>query len=86
MAKGPEIVCGDVPSVAVTWQVLLNVPREANLLSKCFEESKTAFGAFQKASPKLGNPAFSDVVCTIVEDRVDSGEQHRPKSKRRRKL
>lgn len=86
MAKGPEIVCGDVPPFAVTWQVLLNVPRDSNLLSRCFEESKTAFGAFQKASPKLGNPAFSDVVCTIVEDRVDTVEQSKPKTKRRRKI
>lgn len=86
MAKGSDIVCGDVPFKPVTWQVELKQKRDLNLLSRCFEDSKTAFGAFQLASSKLGNPAFSDVVCNIVEERDKPAEPIKSKSKRRRKI
>lgn len=83
MSKEPPKVCGDTPSVDVTWQVVLNVQREPPMLSRSFEVSRTAFGAFQKASPKLGNPSFSDVICTIVEERQEVALE--PKRKRKSK-
>lgn len=85
MSKEPPKVCGDTPSVDVTWQVVLNVQREPPLLSRSFEVARTAFSAFQKASPKLGNPSFSDVVCTIVEERQDPALEQKPKRNRKTK-
>ncbi|MFA5052823.1 MAG: hypothetical protein WC565_02095 [Parcubacteria group bacterium] len=86
MSKEPPKVCGDTPSVDVTWKVLLNVRREPPLLSVSYEVARTAFSAFQKASPKLGNPSFSGVVCTIVEERQVSALEPKRKLKRKRKL
>ena len=85
MSKEPPKVCGDTPSVDVTWQVVLNVQREPPLFSRSFEVARTAFGAFQKASPKLGNPSFSDVVCTIVEEQQVPALEPKRKLKRKRK-
>lgn len=86
MAKqnGPEIVCGEVPSHDVTWKISLNDP-SANPLSVCFEDARTAFSAYQKASPRLGNPAFSSVVCVIVDEDPELSTQALPKKKRKKK-
>jgi hypothetical protein len=85
MSKDPPKVCGDTPSVDVMWQVVLNVQREPPMLSRSFEVARTAFSAFQKASPKLGNPSFSDVVCTIVEEQQVPALEPKRKLKRKRK-
>lgn len=85
MSKDPPKVCGDTPSVDVMWQVVLNVQREPPMLSRSFEVARTAFSAFQKASPKLGNPSFSDVVCTIVEEQQVPALESKRKLKRKRK-
>lgn len=86
MAKptGPEIVCGEVPLHDVTWKISLVDP-SANPVSVCFEDARTAFSAYQQASPKLGNPAFSDVVCVIVDEDPELSTQAVPKKKKRKK-
>lgn len=83
MTKEPPKVCGEVPSHEVMWQVELSSPEKHPMLSRTFEMSKTAFGAFTKASPKLGNPSFSDVVCTIVQEESPAPALEQPKRKKR---
>jgi hypothetical protein len=81
MIKKPVKECGEVPSSDVTWQVVLKVPEKHPTLTHCLVEAQTAFSAFQKANPKLGNLTFSDVVCTVVERR----QEHALEPKRKRK-
>jgi len=85
--KPPSIVCGEVPPHDVIWQVSLNDPERHPQLTRALEWSKTAFGAFQKASSKLGNPSFSDVTCTIVrdEDSALEGKSKKPRTRRTKK-
>ncbi|MFA5054490.1 MAG: hypothetical protein WC565_10545 [Parcubacteria group bacterium] len=82
-SKEPPKVCGEVPSHDVTWQVVLKDPEKHPMLTRSFEEARTAFSAFTKASPKLGNPSFSDVVCTIVPEEQAPAPALEPKRKKR---
>lgn len=87
MSKESNVVCGEVPSKPVVWKVMLKaLPPEGDLQqTAAYAVSQTAFGAFTKASPKLGNPPFSDVLCMISDLPVSVVESPVEKMKKGKK-